>query len=107
MNVVILYDKPLDDYYSIMQIITDKYKFFHENLVFHIYSSVEVPKILGSNVVHHTNEDLNTVFIGMVAADILVMSNTATCYAAALLCNGTVFYPNGFSYPLAKKWISM
>jgi hypothetical protein len=107
MNVVFLYDKLLDDYYSIMQIIIDTYKDAHIDLVFHIYSSGEVPKILGSNVVHHINEELSTIFIGMVAADILVMSNTGTCYAAGLLCNGTVFYPNGFLYPLAKKWISI
>jgi hypothetical protein len=103
-NVVILYDKTLDDYFSIMQYIINIYKSLYTNLVFHIYSN-EVPQIMGANVFNHIKEPSSATFIGMVAADILVMSNTQSCYAAALLCQGDVFYPKDFSYPCAKKWI--
>lgn len=107
INIVIVYEnhRLLDYYYNIIKIINEKFNKGYMKLKIHVYSYT-ITNIAGKNVVHHLNTSFDDIFIAMVAADILLLTNSELSYTAALLCNGTILYPNDNPYKHAKKWIS-
>ena len=95
---------PNEYYVRIMNEIRAKYN--GNQLQFHIYSQgIEDFKILKrEDVEFHLNEEITTTFIGMVAADILVISPSSFSYVAGLLSDGIVYY-KPFWHSSRKEWI--
>ena len=95
-----------DDYYlHIMKYIRTKYQ--SSDLLFHIYSqgnTEDFAKYTGEDVVLHIDEDIDTSFICMVGADILVTSPSSLSYVAALISDGEI-YSKEFWHRLRKNWI--
>jgi hypothetical protein len=81
-----------------------------KTLIFHIYSQDDINNFKEfSNIDNikcnfHLDQDITNTFIGLVAADILVMSQSAFSYVAALLTDGIVYYLPFDSKP-SSKWI--
>ena len=76
-------------------------------MLFHIYSQGDIDNFslyMNENVELHINEDIKKTFIGLVYADILVMSPSSFSYAAALLNNGIIIYKPYHAKP-KKEWI--
>lgn len=90
-----------DEYYlNIMAEIRNKYK--AHNLQFHIYSQGNIgdfDKFKGGGVVMHIDEDIETSFIGMVGADILVTSPSSFSYVAALISDGEIYFKRFWHNP--------
>jgi hypothetical protein len=84
---------PNDYYLKLMNRIREKYK---ESLIqFHIYSQGHQShfKILEKeDVIFHLDEHITTTFIGLVAADELILSPSSFSYVAGLLSDGIVYY---------------
>jgi hypothetical protein len=78
-------------------------------VVFHIYSqnNLDQSKYVGEDIVFHIDENIRDTFLGLVSADILIMSNSALSYCAALLNIGTVYSmkPSSCFNPLRDNWI--
>lgn len=95
-----------DDYYlNIMKYIRTKYQ--SSDLLFHIYSQGNTSDFVnytGEDVVLHIDEDIDTSFICMVGADILVTSPSSLSYAAALISDGEIYYKPFWHRP-RKNWI--
>jgi hypothetical protein len=68
------------------------------NLIFHIYTrdsniSMELSGYYsGEDTIIHINQNIESIFIHMVAADMLIIANSLFSYTAALLSNGIVYY---------------
>ena len=98
-------DTPDEYYLNVMNIIRSQYN--HKDILFHIYSQGDnssFNKYISDDVVFHINEDIYTTFIGLVAADVLVMSRSSFSYVAALLNEGIIYYCPFWHIP-AKHWI--
>lgn len=95
-----------DDYYlNIMKYIRTKYQ--SSDLLFHIYSqgnAADFVNYTGEDVVLHIDEDIDTSFICMVGADILVTSPSSLSYVAALISDGEIYYKPFWHNP-RKNWI--
>jgi hypothetical protein len=92
-------------YLRIMNEIREKYK--EPLLQFHIYSQGEQEKfkdLENTDVEFHLNEEITKTFIGLVAADILILSPSSFSYVAGLLSDGIVYYKKFWHNP-KKKWI--
>jgi hypothetical protein len=92
-------------YLSLMNIIRKKHN--EQNLLFHIYSQGDVINFKdfeNDDVEFHTNEELTTTFIGLVAAEILIISPSSFSYVAGLISDGIVFYKRFWHNP-KKEWI--
>jgi hypothetical protein len=92
-------------YLHAMNIIRQKYK--GRDILFHIYSQGDLSQfreLEQNNVVFHLNEDIVNTFIGMVAAECLVLSPSALSYVAALLSDGEIYYKSLGNKP-KKNWI--
>ena len=66
-----------------------------KELLFHIYSQGNLSQFIdlaNEDVVFHLNQDISDTFVGMVAADSLVISPSSFSYVAALLSDGEVYY---------------
>jgi hypothetical protein len=96
-----------DEYYlNIMKNIRNKYQ--TEDLQFHIYSQgnlANFDKYKERDVVLHIDEAVNTSFICMVGADILVTSPSSLSYIAALISDGEIYYKRFWHNP-RKNWIT-
>lgn len=94
-----------DTYYlNVIQTIRNKYD---KNLLFHIYSQGDIANFkcfINDDVVFHLNENICDTFIGMVAADIFVMSASSFSYSAALVSDGIIYYLP-FWHPPLQKWL--
>lgn len=93
-------------YLNIMNTIRKKYE-NNKNVLFHIYSQGDVSKFMdlaNSDVKFYLNYDIVESFIGMVAADILVISPSSFSYVAALISDGEIYYKNFWHNP-RKNWI--
>jgi hypothetical protein len=78
-----------------MNIIREKYKGNDKNLLFHIYSQGNITNFLDLNntdVLFHLNENIEDTFIGLVAANILVISPSSLSYVAGLISDGIIYY---------------
>jgi hypothetical protein len=95
-----------DSYYiNIMSQVREKYK--NKELLFHIYSqgnSNDFNIYENNDVQLHINENPCDTFIGMVAADILVISASSFSYTAALISDGEIYYKKFWHSP-RKNWI--
>ena len=60
--------------------------------------------ITNSDVYFYLNHDIIESFIGMVSADILVVSPSSLSYVAALISNGEIYYKKFWHNP-RKNWI--
>jgi hypothetical protein len=98
---------PNSYYLNVMNRIRDKYKNDNKEILFHIYSqgSIESFKELDNNdVKFYLNHDIIETFIGMVAANILVISPSSLSYVAALISDGEIYYKK-FWHNQRKEWI--
>jgi hypothetical protein len=95
-----------DDYYiNLIKKIRVEYK--DKDIKFNIYSQgsiVDFEKYISDDTVFHINEDICSTFIGLVGADILIMSASSLSYSAAILNDGIIYYLPFWHKP-AKKWI--
>jgi len=76
-----------------------------ENKIFHIFSqgnidNFQVYNNLGLNIIFHLDEPLESTFIHMVFADILIVSASALSYVAGILSNKSIYYINHCNPPL-------
>ena len=65
------------------------------NKIFHIYSQGEEKDFLhfeNKDVIFHLNESIESTFLSMAMAKILVMSKSSFSYAAAMLNENIVYY---------------
>jgi hypothetical protein len=88
-----------------MNEIRDKYK--DKSLQFHIYSQGKkenFTNLENTDVEFHLNEELTNTFIGLVAADILILSPSSFSYVAGLLSDGIVYYKE-FWHNKKRDWI--
>ena len=86
-------DIPDDYYLNVMKNIRNKYQ--NKKLQFHIYSVGNInnlKKYECDDVKFHIDENICSTFIGMVSADILVLSSSSFSYIAALLSEGEIYY---------------
>ena len=92
-------------YLNIMNSIRQKYK--DKNILFHIYSQGKIQDFTvlnGPCVFYHLNENIIDTFIGMVAANVLVISPSSFSYVAALISDGEIYYKKFWHNP-RKNWI--
>lgn len=92
-------------YLNIMNNIREKY--VDKELQFHIYSQGELEHFKDlekEDVEFHLNEEITSTFIGLVAAEILIISPSSFSYVAALLSNGIVYYKQ-FWHNKKREWI--
>jgi len=100
-------DTPDSYYLNLMQKIRDEYS---GSKIFHIYSQGPIENFSAfchtDDVVLHLNEDLCDTFLGLVYADILVMSKSAFSYSAAILSDGIVYFTGlGDLNPPCHRWL--
>jgi hypothetical protein len=98
-------DTPIGYYISKMNEIRNRFP--TTDLVFHIYSqgnTDEFQALSGNDVIYHIDENITDTFVGMVFADILVMSRSSFSYSAALLSDGIVYF-QPFWCRQAKHWV--
>ena len=98
-------DTPDEYYLNIIKNIKNKYS--KKILKIHIYSQGDINNFKNyeaDNVILHINEPLPKTFIELVAADILVTSQSSLSYVAALLSDGEVYYKKFWHNP-RKEWI--
>ena len=92
-------------YLQIMNNLRQKYN--NKNILFHIYSQGylhDFNEFINSDVVFHLNEDIVETFIGMVSANVLIMSPSSFSYVAGLLSDGEVYYKRFWHNP-KSNWI--
>ncbi len=78
----------------------------NKQLLFHIYSqgNKEIFKCYKSkDIVLHIDEPIDTTFIGMVAADILITTRSTFSYTAAVLSDNKIYY-TPFWHPPLSHW---
>ena len=95
-----------DNYYlDIINKIRDKYS--DKDIQFHIYSqgNIENFKLFENDDVKlYLDTDIESTFIGMIAADILITSASSFSYVAALMSDGIIYYKKLWHNP-CKEWI--
>jgi hypothetical protein len=99
---------PNDYYIKIMRHILKTHSGEHP-IKFHIYSQGNMSmfkEFEEFNPIFHIDTPLEDTFLGLVFADILVLSRSSFSYVAGLLTNGTVYY-NPFWHPSLNKWITL
>jgi hypothetical protein len=92
-------------YLNIMNELREKYK--DKELLFHIYSQGTINNfevLQKEDVEFHLDEEITKTFVGLVAADILIISPSSFSYVAALLSDGIVYYKQFWHNP-KKDWI--
>jgi hypothetical protein len=96
-------------YLNVMNGIRQKYS-NNENekeLLFHIYGigNGNYFELLKNNDVEfHINENITDTFIGMVSAEMLILSASSLSYSAAMLSDGEIYY-YPFWHPPKNTWI--
>ena len=94
-------------YLNIMNNLREKYKDSNKELLFHIYSQGDITQfqeLVNDDVKFYLNYDIIESFIGMVSADILVISPSSLSYVAAMISDGEVYYKRFWHNP-RKNWI--
>lgn len=80
----------------------------NKSIKFHIYSqgnSDMFSAYKSDDVEFHLNDTIENTFLGLVYADILVISKSSFSYTAGLLTDGLVIYHPGFWHPPLESWI--
>ncbi len=99
---------PNNYYLNVMNNIREKYKDIGRQLLFHIYSQGDIDQFQeltnDNDVKFYLNYHIVETFIGMVSADILVISPSSFSYVAALISDGEIYYKNFWHKP-RKNWI--
>lgn len=98
---------PNNYYLKIMDTIREKYKDNDKKILFHIYSQGNIMNFLdlnNTNVKFYINHDVIETFLGMVSANILVISPSSFSYVAALISDGEIYYKKFWHNP-RKNWI--
>jgi hypothetical protein len=93
-------------YINIIKQLRDQY---HGNLIFHIYVNDSIHQFqsyIADDTLLHMNENIESTFISMVGADMLIMSNNLLSYTAALLSDG-IIYNLSNDNPPRNTWISL
>lgn len=88
--------------------IIDKLKHKYSNTLFHIYSQGHENDFLefkDDNTIFHLNEDIVSTFQGMVAANVLVISESALSYTAGLISSGEVHCTRKSEFTPLSSWI--
>jgi transcription initiation factor TFIID subunit 8 len=83
--------------------------YYNKDILFHIYSQGNIDNFKiyeNDDVVLHIDENIFYTFIGLVEADILVMSASSFSYSAGLLNDGIVYYLPFWHKP-CKNWITL
>ena len=96
---------PNEYYIKIMNSIREEYS--NKQIQFHVYSQGAIDNfqdLHDEDTEFHLNEDITSTFIGMVAADILILSPSSFSYVAGLLSDGKVYYKH-FWHNKKKEWI--
>ena len=96
---------PNEYYLNIMNTIRENY--LDKELQFHIYSQGELDNFKDlehTDVEFHLNEEITSTFIGLVDADILIISPSSLSYVAGLLSDGVVYYKQ-FWHNKKSDWI--
>jgi hypothetical protein len=96
---------PNSYYLNIMNKIRNVNK--DKDLLFHIYSQGNLQNFLDLNntdVLFHLNENIEDTFIGLVAANILVISPSSLSYVAGLISDGIIYYKPFWHSP-RENWI--
>ena len=96
---------PNEYYKKVMNKIRQEYS--NKPIQFHIYSQGQAgnfQEFVGEDIQFHLNEEITSTFIGMVAADILILSPSSFSYVAGLLSDGKIYYKN-FWHHKKKEWI--
>jgi hypothetical protein len=91
---------------KVMDLIRLKYK--DCDILFHIYSQGELEEFKefeNKDVCFYINYDVIQTFIGMVSANILVMSPSSFSYVAALISDGEIYYYKKFWHKPKNNWI--
>jgi transcription initiation factor TFIID subunit 8 len=99
-------DTPDEYYLKVINNIRNQYN--NDKLIFHIYSQGDInnfEKYKNNDTILHIDEDICNTFIGLVAADILVMSRSSFSYTAGLLSDGIIYYHHPFYHRPASHWI--
>ena len=94
---------PNSYYLNVMNQIRKKYV----NVLFHVYSqgnSSQFQDLVGGDVIFYLNHDIVETFIGMVAANVLVISPSSFSYVAALISEGDVYYKQFWHKP-RSNWV--
>ena len=98
---------PYDIYVNTIQTLRDQY---NGNLTFHIYAQGSIDEFqcfsAAEDTIIHMNENIESTFISMVAADMLIVTNSSLSYTAALLSNGIIYYQSNTNPP-RNTWISL
>jgi len=97
---------PNSYYLNIMNEIREKYK--DPPLQFHIYSQGVIEnfkELEKEDVEFHLDEEITQTFVGLVAADILVLSPSSFSYVAGLLSDGIVYY-KPFWHNKKRDWVA-
>jgi hypothetical protein len=98
---------PYDIYVNTIQTLRDQY---NGNLTFHIYAQGYIDAFqcfsAAEDTIIHMNENIESIFISMVAADMLIVTNSSLSYTAALLSNGIIYYQSNTNPP-RNTWISL
>ena len=84
-----------------------RYKYKSQQLHFHIYSQGDQSKFKDlekEDVTFYLNEEITKTFIGLVAANIVIISPSSLSYVAALLSDGIVYYKKFWHNP-KSDWI--
>jgi hypothetical protein len=106
-NRVLGSDTPDQFYLDAIQRIRNEYPDL--KLVFHIYSQGSLDLFqcyVAEDTILHIDEPLETTFISMVAADMLITSFSSLSYIAAFLSDGIIYYHH-FWHPPRSKWICL
>lgn len=96
-----------NDTYYLAVINSIRTKYCNKNLIFHIYSQGEIANFecyKNEDTELHINESVTSTFLGLVGAEILVMSRSSFSYSAALLSDGEVYYLPFWHRP-KQSWI--
>lgn len=78
----------------------------NQRKIFHIYSQgnlEDFKNFEAEDTVFHLNEEIEKTFLGMITANILIMSRSSLSYTAALLSEGTIYYLS-FWHNKAPHW---
>jgi len=95
---------PNSTYLEVMNNIRKKYA--GKEMVFHIYSQgiiEQFKELEAEDVLFYLNDDIVKTFIGMVSANILVISPSSFSYSAALISDGEIYYKD-FWHVAKSTW---
>jgi len=86
---------------ELYQLLIKQLKNIYKNSKIHIYSQGEETDFPFDDVIFHLNESIESTFINMVYADVLLIAPSSLSYTAGLLSNGIIYYIKHYHTPLS------